>query len=765
MAQNNYNPINFIPNTYDDDDLGYNWFKNEENRWSDKDNNDYSDIPYGFNQIMDLPKEGLLPIENDEEFTPAFSMSKINSTIAKNKEEQRKNQERELAALKAAQEDFDKYEKNVNLNFNPWGDIVENQDNTEGYYAKLKENQIDAYLSNNLINVYSNINKLDLKVPNWGVDNWIEERLQWQRQLESATGERGWFYFKVFFDFNAGQGLLDNINNTGVRLNSAMHFLDVSKNLYPSLKLKERQVALKKFGNLLQHISNKSPWFIKSIKGLDKINPVLNDYSKDKTIELSFLEDSIDMRINTLLDLYRFVAYDEINCKEILPENLRKFDISIIIFNSPFKKLQGPISSISNSDNISSKNLLDNGNNRYGDNTLTYKLFTLKNCEINLDSLGTSVASDLSNESPFNLGNNSITLKYDRAYIHSGNEFFGTFFGSTGFYYNLYSINNKKGLLVNDNELLEENTGIITQNYRLLILRELLENPTNYKDIVFISDYISNHIFKTIQGNKSNSSKIMTGDLGNAYINPLIKELDKFVKEPSIKSNFKNLGKGFLKDSIKKFFSNEKLNPIIFNSISNVLRKNILDKKLLNLKNGTTPNNIIFNTETIALKNDKVFQSKIKNLKNGTNSNDNVLFDTKTIAFSEDKNFQDKVNELKNNYNNTLPFDNLYGNQNNILASEKINDKLNEDKESINRRFNENAVNINSINETLNAKHAKEKESIDRRFNNLSETIYKITNADSEFKNDLGTRFANLFKTNIKNNFFGALKNSASNYF
>ena len=92
---------------------------------------------------------------------------------------------------------------------------------------------------------------------------------------------------------------------------------DKNSGFYESLIPNERMRALIKFVKTLSYINCNAPWFFKSIKGLDKAgNPVVNEFSKEKNIEIECNVDAIDMRLSTLLDLYRFVCYDDFSNKE-----------------------------------------------------------------------------------------------------------------------------------------------------------------------------------------------------------------------------------------------------------------------------------------------------------------------------------------------------------------------------------------------------------------------------------------------------------------
>lgn len=100
-----------------------------------------------------------------------------------------------------------------------------------------------------------------------------------------------------------------------------------------------RAAALSSFRNLLSSINEKSPWFIQSIAGLDRVLGV----DQQRQIEgakgreqrsgvLTFeCMDSIDLRINAMAELYRKATYDYQYHRQLLPDNLRKFRMYIIV--------------------------------------------------------------------------------------------------------------------------------------------------------------------------------------------------------------------------------------------------------------------------------------------------------------------------------------------------------------------------------------------------------------------------------------------------
>lgn len=100
-----------------------------------------------------------------------------------------------------------------------------------------------------------------------------------------------------------------------------------------------RAAALSSFRNLLSSINEKSPWFIQSISGLDKVLGVDQQRQIDgakgreqRSGTLTFeCMDSIDLRINAMAELYRKATYDYQYHRQLLPDNLRKFRMYIIV--------------------------------------------------------------------------------------------------------------------------------------------------------------------------------------------------------------------------------------------------------------------------------------------------------------------------------------------------------------------------------------------------------------------------------------------------
>ena len=147
--------------------------------------------------------------------------------------------------------------------------------------------------------------------------------------------------------FDSGSGLLaptwESYNSTGddkfYNYNSAWAYLKLNDE-------NERAEKLEQFVILLSDISSKSPWYFSSVGGLQEaLERKVTEDGKleivDKKLTITCLPDAYDNRIGTLLELYRDVTWSWIHKKEIIPANLRKFDMAIYIFETPDHKLYG----------------------------------------------------------------------------------------------------------------------------------------------------------------------------------------------------------------------------------------------------------------------------------------------------------------------------------------------------------------------------------------------------------------------------------------
>jgi hypothetical protein len=225
----------------------------------------------------------------------------------------------------------------------------------------------------------------------------------------------------------------NNSDNVDIR-NSALNYLVINNEW-------ERADMLRKFITLLSNINTHSPWYFKSISGLDE---ALNrtefgaeqfSIPEVKTLTITCMPDAYDNRIGTLLDLYRAICYSYSLHKEIVPANLRKFNMYIYIFNAAIRHMHGDVPVTQNT--IPSQNIASNA--VYGQegiehhivdqnvgisNSNTYitssKLIELRDCELDVNS-SKSGYGNITNEEGFQQ-EYSIGIKYNACYEQRYNE-------------------------------------------------------------------------------------------------------------------------------------------------------------------------------------------------------------------------------------------------------------------------------------------------------------------------------------------------------
>ena len=187
----------------------------------------------------------------------------------------------------------------------------------------------------------------------------------------------------------------------------------------------ERAELLRQFITLLSNISTYSPWYFAEISGLDAIMERPLKYNEDfkiedpKQITIKCLPDSQDNRISTLLDLYRAIVYSHVWHKEILPANLRKFDMSIYIFSSPVYNLHSKHGAPGATMKMGGRD--DRANQDADKWFASYKCIELHDCEIDYNAVKSGY-STLSNADGF-VQEFSIPISVGDAFEQSYNPY------------------------------------------------------------------------------------------------------------------------------------------------------------------------------------------------------------------------------------------------------------------------------------------------------------------------------------------------------
>jgi hypothetical protein len=246
--------------------------------------------------------------------------------------------------------------------------------------------------------------------------------------------------FKLFFSFDQpDSGLLSTIES---HPNTAYSYLRrIGEN--------QRAEYLKKFVEMLKSINSITPWFFQTIDGLgdawkhgyneDEFKAIL---PKDRKIKIGCLDESIDLRITALLDLYRKACFDWPNRREIVPQNLRFFKVGIYCYEARTINRTGssiPMSKVQRAKNEQyppqiNKNQQSNTKKLLGEDPLSdefsldYKgdtindnisriLFMFQYCEFLPDESGTFFDGMTNKE--MKLSAQTITFSYRNVYEHN----------------------------------------------------------------------------------------------------------------------------------------------------------------------------------------------------------------------------------------------------------------------------------------------------------------------------------------------------------
>jgi hypothetical protein len=183
----------------------------------------------------------------------------------------------------------------------------------------------------------------------------------------------------------------------------------------------ERAEMLKQFIILLSDINSSSPWYFQEISGLDGAleRKIFSDgevklEDKPRQFTIKCLNDAYDNRIGTLLDLYRAACFSHKDKKEIVPANLRKFNMGILVFNAPIRGKGGKSGDKNNYIMIPD---IDG----YGFYIPSAKLIEFRNCEFDYNSAKSAWGTLNTTSDPFS-PEYTITINYDDAYESRYNE-------------------------------------------------------------------------------------------------------------------------------------------------------------------------------------------------------------------------------------------------------------------------------------------------------------------------------------------------------
>ncbi len=262
---------------------------------------------------------------------------------------------------------------------------------------------------------------------------------------------------------------LQSISQTGLKgRNTKNHSANTAFNYLLINQEYQRAEKLLKFIHLLQDISVNSPWYFRSITGLSSAVE-RKDFDKEfkvdedrKELTIKCLADAFDTRIGTLLDLYRDIVASYEMHKEIVPANLRKFNMGVYLFETPnailFKNAFANRKNSELTDDSMKYMSLNEGNTKY---------LEFHNCEIDYNS-SKSGFDELNNEEPYS-PEYTITIRYDAVYEERYNNILNLVVGD--FY--KWDIFYDKDHVDNDNFRKDNLTGNVKDFNFTSMIREL----------------------------------------------------------------------------------------------------------------------------------------------------------------------------------------------------------------------------------------------------------------------------------------------------
>ena len=276
--------------------------------------------------------------------------------------------------------------------------------------------------------------------------DFIKDRINFKRVDTSGPNRfdsPAALYYKIVFYFSDENGLLGinnvTVNNTDESVKAAVNVTApftggkedpssaknsiFSNTAYNYLLLNdeiERAEYLKRFLILLSDISADSPWYFQEISGLDTAlerkvfsEGELKIEDKPRQITIKCLNDSYDNRIGTLLDLYRAACFSYQNKKEIVPANLRKFNMGILVFNAPIRGKGGK------SGDPNNMILIPDSQVKFY--IPSCKLIELRNCEFDYNSARSAFGTLNTTQDAFE-PQYTITINFDDCYESRYNE-------------------------------------------------------------------------------------------------------------------------------------------------------------------------------------------------------------------------------------------------------------------------------------------------------------------------------------------------------
>ncbi|AFF28253.1 gp255 [Sphingomonas phage PAU] len=173
-----------------------------------------------------------------------------------------------------------------------------------------------------------------------------------------------------------------------------------------------RYEALKQFIRQLQKVNVDMPYMFQTIEGLAEAKNNFNKTILKENNIISFgMLETLDMRIQGLIQSYQNIAYDSIRHVWVLPRNLRQFSISIVVY---------PIGVYNVGTNLEAESIPNaksdgTGFKKPADNILAFNhlMFEFAQCEFDIESSGQTFIESVNN-AEIEMATTSLAFKYTR---------------------------------------------------------------------------------------------------------------------------------------------------------------------------------------------------------------------------------------------------------------------------------------------------------------------------------------------------------------
>lgn len=235
--------------------------------------------------------------------------------------------------------------------------------------------------------------------------------------------------FKLMVDYNKPYGLLAPESVT----DSALAYLK-------RIGETERYEILKVWINTLAGFIKNYDFLIQGVEGIDTIvNAKPHEVFKEDDKITFMIRETHDFMLQSLLTQYRHIWFDDVRGVEVLPANLRRFDINILIYNSGYYNMalydvmeNNGLTKENNPETqmfptlkkLSDKFFVPNAQS-YGFN---HHLIYVKDAQINNEESGKSFFTSVTNDGPGDMVKNTLSLNFRFAgYSGTFNNIFGNF--------------------------------------------------------------------------------------------------------------------------------------------------------------------------------------------------------------------------------------------------------------------------------------------------------------------------------------------------